>query len=104
MPATEPCICFLPSLRPAQTSRRLSHSPWTLGTNQDGEEERKTESSVQEVLAQRIVPLLDADGYNFLSAGREDLDVRMLGSGRPFVLEVRGADARRGGGGLDRCS
>ena len=27
-----------------------------------------------------------------MSAGREDLDVRMLGKGRPFVLEV--ADAR----------
>lgn len=28
------------------------------------------------------------DGVKFHSAGREDMDVRMLGQGRPFVLEV----------------
>ena len=27
-------------------------------------------------------------------AGREDIDVRMLGSGRPFILEIQ--NARRG--------
>ena len=27
----------------------------------------------------------------FVHAGREDLDVRMLGSGRPFVLELHNA-------------
>ena len=27
-------------------------------------------------------------GVKFHSAGREDMDVRMLGSGRPFVLEI----------------
>lgn len=26
---------------------------------------------------------------NFLSSGREDMDVRMLGDGRPFVLELK---------------
>ena len=26
--------------------------------------------------------------YKFSSGGREDIDVRMLGSGRPFVIEI----------------
>lgn len=29
----------------------------------------------------------------FMHAGREDFDVRMLGSGRPFVLEIINARA-----------
>lgn len=29
-----------------------------------------------------------ADAHNFASSGREDVDVRMLGNGRPFVLEL----------------
>ena len=36
-----------------------------------------------------LQPLLRCDAFNFVAAGREDMDVRMLGpSGRPFVLEV----------------
>lgn len=51
--------------------------------------EQSATGSLQEVLAAKVVPLFDADGYNFLSAGREDVDVRMLGDGRPFILEVK---------------
>jgi tRNA pseudouridine synthase 10 len=29
-----------------------------------------------------------ADQFRFSSAGREDIDVRMLGNGRPFVIEL----------------
>ena len=32
-----------------------------------------------------------ATASKFHSAGREDIDVRMLGGGRPFVLELVGA-------------
>jgi tRNA pseudouridine synthase 10 len=38
-----------------------------------------------------LAPLLAGDAYNFLAAGREDMDVRMLGGGRTFVLEVDNA-------------
>lgn len=34
-----------------------------------------------------------ADGAKFIPAGREDIDVRMLGTGRPFVLEIHNARA-----------
>lgn len=36
-----------------------------------------------------------SDEVRFHAEGREDMDVRMLGQGRPFVLEVR--NARRKG-------
>lgn len=28
------------------------------------------------------------DAVRFIASGREDIDVRMLGNGRPFVLQV----------------
>lgn len=34
--------------------------------------------------------LLQASSSKFHSAGREDIDVRMLGEGRPFVLQLIG--------------
>lgn len=68
--------------------RGIPQSPWFL----DGQ--RRGESSVQEEIARRVLPLLAPDAYTFLSAGREDADVRMLGTGRPFTLEVH--NARRG--------
>ena len=37
------------------------------------------------------------DGCKFITAGREDLDVRCLGKGRPFVLEIANARLRGGG-------
>ena len=32
--------------------------------------------------------MCDIEGFSFSSAGREDIDVRMLGNGRPFLLEI----------------
>ncbi|VDK88903.1 unnamed protein product [Dibothriocephalus latus] len=63
--------------------RKLPQTPWIL----DGE--RKLETSVEELIA---APLVSAFGpgtkYNFVSSGREDIDVRCLGLGRPFMLEI----------------
>lgn len=67
--------------------RMLSHSPWTIGGKMMGV------GSVQERLSQHIEPLFQCQRMVFYSAGREDIDVRMLGNGRPFVFEV--VDAKR---------
>ena len=67
--------------------RGLPQSPWIM----DGE--RRGESSVEEEIAHVVLPSLCVDGYSFISSGREDIDVRMLGNGRPFALEVRNARA-----------
>ena len=47
-----------------------------------------TKDSVQELLARVIQPLYRAKDSIFHGAGREDVDVRMLGNGRPFVFEL----------------
>ncbi|VDD83853.1 unnamed protein product [Mesocestoides corti] len=65
--------------------RDLPQTPWVL----DGE--RKLDSSVEELIASPLVSAFGPDTtYNFVSSGREDVDVRCLGLGRPFVLELNG--------------
>ena len=65
-------------------SRQLPQSPWIL----DGS--RKAQGSVQECITEIVLPLYGAAEGRFHSAGREDVDVRMLGNGRPFTLELVG--------------
>ncbi len=47
-----------------------------------------TKDSVQELIARKVLPRYKARYGKFHGAGREDLDVRMLGGGRPFIFEV----------------
>ena len=47
------------------------------------------DESVEEMIAQKAVEMFKADGESFHGAGREDIDVLMLGNGRPFILEVK---------------
>ncbi|KAK2184310.1 hypothetical protein NP493_270g00024 [Ridgeia piscesae] len=63
-------------------SRTLSQTPWII----DGS--RKTESSIEELVCTKIQDLFRADEYRFSASGREDVDVKMLGSGRPFVMDM----------------
>lgn len=60
-------------------ARGLSQTPWIV----DGE--RKTEGSVEEYILAGFKKYFNAQVYKFHSAGREDVDVRMLFEGRPFV-------------------
>uniref|UniRef100_A0A3B5LUP1 tRNA pseudouridine synthase Pus10 n=1 Tax=Xiphophorus couchianus TaxID=32473 RepID=A0A3B5LUP1_9TELE len=62
--------------------RNLPQTPWVI----DGE--RRMESSVEELIAAPILSAFRADGFNFSSSGREDVDVRTLGNGRPFAMEL----------------
>ncbi len=45
--------------------------------------------SVEELVATRVIDALSAVDTVFHGAGREDVDARMMGSGRPFIIEVR---------------
>jgi len=47
------------------------------------------ESSVEELISEKLVGALQSSESCFIASGREDVDVRMLGSGRPFVVELR---------------
>ncbi|XP_049539836.1 putative tRNA pseudouridine synthase Pus10 [Anopheles darlingi] len=68
-------------------SRTLSQTPWII------EGKRLMEGSVQETLEAAIAPHFGVPEGQliFSSSGREDVDVRCLGEGRPFVLEIPNA-------------
>jgi len=75
--------------RYAKFARNVPQSPWS---NCPVKWARGTES-VQDALEAAILEAAKADGAKFNSSGREDLDVRMLGDGRPFVLELHNPKA-----------
>lgn len=45
-------------------------------------------TSVEELIITPIREFFGSERINFVSSGREDVDVRMLGTGRPFLLEI----------------
>ncbi|MBL8694052.1 MAG: hypothetical protein JNJ88_08140 [Planctomycetes bacterium] len=47
-----------------------------------------TKDSVQELIERVAMPRFRSWKSKFHGAGREDVDVRMLGDGRPFILEI----------------
>jgi tRNA pseudouridine synthase 10 len=46
-------------------------------------------TSVEEILAAEVMRDSGGTGHALHGMGREDVDARMLGSGRPFVLEIQ---------------
>ncbi|KAL1561123.1 tRNA pseudouridine(55) synthase [Salvia divinorum] len=66
-------------------SRNVSQSRWII------DDERIGEASVEEIVGSNILPVCQGDKYKFHAAGREDIDVRMLGTGRPFLVEILNA-------------
>lgn len=72
-------------------SRDLSQTPWIL----DGK--RIKCNSLLEIIVQEVAPYFginintNSEKVVFMSSGREDIDVRCLGRGRPFVLEIQDA-------------
>ena len=46
------------------------------------------QESVEECIGKVLVEEARADGTKFHGAGREDIDARMLGDGRPFIIEL----------------
>ncbi|MHB8351973.1 MAG: tRNA pseudouridine(54/55) synthase Pus10 [Thermoplasmata archaeon] len=46
------------------------------------------EVSVEELIAAPVLAATRGEGSRFHGMGREDIDARMLGGGRPFVLEI----------------
>jgi len=55
---------------------------------------KQYKTSVEELMSPEFVKKAKAEGLKFHGAGREDIDVRMLGKGRPFVLELNNPKIR----------
>jgi tRNA pseudouridine synthase 10 len=51
-------------------------------------------TSVEELISPKFVRESKATGSKFHGAGREDIDVKMLGKGRPFIIELRNPQIR----------
>ena len=51
--------------------------------------------SVEELLSEIVLKHTNGYEAKFHGAGREDIDVRMLGTGRPFVLEIKEPKIRK---------
>lgn len=72
-------------------SRDLSQTPWIISGK------RMKEGSIQEIISNEICPYFEADHSTrkensiFMGSGREDIDVRCLGEGRPFALQISDA-------------
>jgi tRNA pseudouridine synthase 10 len=47
------------------------------------------ETTVEELIAKKALELTQGTDESFHGSGREDIDARMLGTGRPFILEVK---------------
>lgn len=47
------------------------------------------QESVEELISPEILKKANGNESKFHGAGREDIDVKMLGTGRPFVLEIK---------------
>ncbi len=58
------------------------------GCDRCGGSGRTYPTSVEELVAAPFVTASGAEGTRFHGMGREDIDARMLGRGRPFVLEL----------------
>lgn len=76
-------------------SRSLAQTPYHCpvcrgrGCGNCGKTGRILPGSVSELLVPHLVEAAGGEEGFFKGCGREDGDVRMLGSGRPFVVEVR---------------
>lgn len=75
-------------------SREIPQTKWPCrvcqgkGCHRCGDTGKMYATSVQEQVGDVILPYAKAKEHFFHGMGREDIDARMLGSGRPFVIEV----------------
>ena len=81
-------------------SRELSQSKWPC-SRCNGKGCRRCNGkgemypSFENILASCIIQQTGGKGTKLHAAGREDIDARMIGAGRPFVLEIESPDKRK---------
>jgi tRNA pseudouridine synthase 10 len=53
------------------------------------------EDSIEELISKEVLKISEGEDESFHGAGREDIDVKMLGNGRPFIIEVKNPKKRK---------
>ncbi|MDP6626646.1 MAG: tRNA pseudouridine(54/55) synthase Pus10 [Methanopyri archaeon] len=77
-----------------KTSREIPQTRWPcrvckgVGCPRCGGTGKMYQESVEEILGAPLLAATGGTGTRLHGCGREDIDARMLGSGRPFVIEV----------------
>ena len=61
---------------------------WGKGCDNCNGTGKMYQTSVEELVAEKVMELTSGKAHAFHGMGREDIGVRMLGTGRPFILEV----------------
>jgi tRNA pseudouridine synthase 10 len=61
---------------------------WGKGCEECKDTGREYSTSVEEIVGKPFVNETMSEDFSFHGAGREDVDVKMLGNGRPFVLQL----------------
>jgi tRNA pseudouridine synthase 10 len=75
-------------------SREIPQTRWPCrvcqgkGCRRCGHTGKMYQNSVQEVIGDVLLKWAEGEDHFFHGMGREDIDARMLGTGRPFVIEV----------------
>ncbi|MET1124387.1 MAG: tRNA pseudouridine(54/55) synthase Pus10 [Archaeoglobaceae archaeon] len=82
------CGRYLKRVRNVSQTRWLCRACNGKGCELCGYTGRRFATSVEELIAEPVIRLFGAKDAILHGAGREDVDARMLGNGRPFVLEV----------------
>ncbi|MCK5561261.1 MAG: tRNA pseudouridine(54/55) synthase Pus10 [Thermoplasmata archaeon] len=61
---------------------------WGKGCKRCNNTGKMYETSVEEIIVKKILEITCEHAHKFHGMGREDIDARMLGNGRPFVIEI----------------
>ncbi len=83
-------------------ARGLPQAKWPYKKSKSGVEHGGHvlfDTSVEELVSTPLIEMTKASRAKFHGMGREDIDVRMLGTGRPFVVELINPKFRR----IDLC-
>jgi tRNA pseudouridine synthase 10 len=81
-------------------SRKLPQTKWYckvcrgIGCKKCNFTGKLYDSSIQELISKIVLKHAQGKDESFHGCGREDVDVRMLGNGRPFVLEIKNPKVR----------
>ncbi len=76
-------------------SRDIPQTKWMCircrgkGCEKCGGKGKMYESSVEEIIGIPMMKMVEGEDYTLHGLGREDIDAKMLGNGRPFVMEIK---------------
>ncbi len=82
-------------------SREIPQTKWTCkrcrgkGCEKCGGKGKMYETSVEEIIGEPLVDMTCGESFTLHGMGREDIDAKMLGNGRPFVMEIKNPSKRK---------